>query len=163
MNALVPGINLGDPKLDNLNFDKREAHSSPYSRPSQGNAEAADDRCHHTGVDALEQIALLDMDFDVSGQISYFVGLVTLQRIREQCWRLLDDEKEKRSDPSLSTPKQTFSSVKPPPSGSKLAAALENSEVLPSKNIARQFVAIALSWNLSLATSGKTAGKYWNS
>lgn len=64
--------------------------------------------------------------------------------MRERCWKLFDDEGEKKNLPSLSTLKQIFSSVKPPPSGSKSAAALENSELLPSKNTARQLVAIAL-------------------
>ena len=102
-----------------------------------------------------EQEAFLDLDFEVSGQTStddrghsdyhsYFAGLSTVQRIRERYWNLLDDEGEKRNVPSLSTLKQIFSSVKPPPSGSKSAAAMENSELLPSKNTARQLVAIAL-------------------
>jgi hypothetical protein len=116
------------------------------------NTQAAD---NHSDNGHPEQEAFLDLEFDTSGRTSTddrghsdyhstFAGLSFLQRMRERCWKLFDDDGEKKNLPSLSTLKEIFSSVKPPPSGSKSAAALENSEVLPSKNTARQLVAIAL-------------------
>lgn len=152
LKQLIPGIDLEDPNLDGSSLARRKAPSKSNGVPVLENTQAAD---NHSDTGHPEQEAFLDLEFDSSGRTSIedrghsdyhstFAGLSFLQRMRERCWKLFDDDGEKKNLPSLPPLKEIFSSVKPPPSGSKSAAALENSEVLPSKNTARQLVAIAL-------------------
>ena len=154
LQKILPGVDLEDPDLDNRLLADKKAENKPPIDLLPETLPTTEGSCPKPWLSCDEQEMFLDLKFEVNGSLTtdeqgncdyhgYFAGLTFLQRMREQCGQLLDGTLEKKSLSSNLNLTQVFTSSKALASR-KAATALQDSEVLPSRQTARHLVSVAL-------------------